>query len=133
MESVKINGEEYRISPLDLEDYGTIEAHLLSQMPNPVRIVGEAYQHLPPAVAKELLDRAYEDAKNGNAISAAAFQAWCDSPAGKLYCIWLSLKKARPVLTQTECNKLLTSLIASELDKIAEKVAQASGTDQRGN
>lgn len=130
---IRLAGKDYKMSPLTLRDFGTIEQHLLTKRPNILKEVAAACSDLPEDIAKQLMDRAYEDAKKGNTIPAAEVAEWVDSFDGMCFSIWLSLSKEHKDITQDEVMQLLSIMGPEELEQMKNMRDVASGVDELGN
>lgn len=134
---MELGGRTIMLSPLTLNDIGTVEQHLLAKRKNPLQIVAEAKQYLSDEDYKMLLSRAYEDARKDNKISPAELSAFMDSLEGVVYTIWLCSRKNHPELTLEWFNETINSMAQQggdeQIQEIIRRRDMASGLDEMGN
>jgi len=131
---VKIRGETLLIAPLTLRDIGTIKQHLLKRWTNPIELVMPSVKDLPEPLARELLFRAYDDAKKLEKVSDADVDAFTVSVEGLAFQLWLSLQHSYSgKYTLEDVEQLLDGLTPEEVSGLAAAMQQASGMDDLGN
>lgn len=131
---INFRGETIILPPLDLEDLGTIEQHLLRTRPDPLQRVQAVIKDLPENLARELVEKAYEDGKKLNTISAAEVGDYLDSINGLAFSVWLALQKRYgDKFSHKNVYNVLNQLTAEELEELRRARDQASGLDDRGN
>src|SRR5437764_1256488 len=64
-DELKVNDRTYKLTMLTVEELGELEAWAKSRLPDPIAIARELARDQPPEVVNHILDRAYEDVKNG--------------------------------------------------------------------
>lgn len=130
--AVTIGGTQYRLAPLRLVDYATIERHLLANRRDPLALVLANLAGLEEPLQRRLLELAYDDARRGARISHAELLEWLDTHAGKIYQLWLALRRAKPELTLTDVERMLGEASAAEEAELRPALEAAAG-DPWGN
>src|SRR3954452_14242685 len=118
--AIHFNGRDYRIHGLGAEDWGTVEAHLLSQRPNPWAEAQQAAIDTMHAVRKRIkngeipkdeaddylaqaqnvIDKSMEfaraDARKTNIVSPQEVIEYLSTAEGTAFCFWIAFEKSYP-------------------------------------
>lgn len=133
---VQLGGTSYEIGALTLEDYATMEQHLLADRPSPVDNLKDVIAATTGAnkESKEiLLKLAYGDLKKGHKVPADDLQEWMSTPEGGVFATWLAMKQKKPDLTLDFVKKLFNEITPGEVKNLLEAQQQAAGIDEAGN
>jgi len=130
--AVMIGGESYRLARLRLIDYAEIERHLLASRPDPLALVLATLTGLEEGLQRHLLERAYDDARRGPRVAHADLLDWCDTHAGQVFRVWLSLRRNEPSFTLAETERLLARATPEEEAQLRRALDEVAG-DPRGN
>ena len=130
---ITIQGKDYILSPLTIRHFGMVEQQILSNRPNPLKMVAEAAADLPEELAAEMMKQAYNDAKKSNTVSANEVTEWLETFEGMCYAFFLMLKKEQPEMTHEEVYDLMSDMTPQEMAQLQEDQSQVSGLDEAGN
>jgi hypothetical protein len=134
-EAGKPREETYEMSPLDLDDYGLIENHILAQRPTPDGTLRPLLAGLDGEQQKMLLEIAYADLKKGyNKVSRREVGDWVDTTEGIIFTFWLCLRKKQPAIdSRDKAAAIYARLTREAQSEVMRKRELASGTDLLGN
>lgn len=131
---VKFRGETVLIAPLTIRDIGSIKQHLLTKWVNPIDVVLPAVKELPEALAREMLTRAYDDARRMEKVSDEDTDRFMASIEGVAYQLWLSLRhNYGDKYSLEDIWDGLDEMSPEDLAAMQAAASQASGMDELGN
>lgn len=131
---VKFKGETVLVAPLTIRDLGTIKQYLLKDWVNPIELVLPVVKDLPEALAREMLFKAYDDARKAEKISDVEVDAFMNTIKGVAYQLWLSLRhNYQDKYSLEDVLKGLDDMTQDDLEAMLAAMKQASGTDDLGN
>lgn len=130
--AITIGGGNYRLARLRLVDYAEIERHLLASRPDPLALVLANLAKLEEPLQRHLLERAYDDARRGPRVAREDLLDWFDTHAGKVFRVWLSLRRYEPDLTLPDAERLLSRATLEEELQLRWALEEVAG-DPRGN
>lgn len=113
---MKLAGIEFTVAPLELREWGELQAWFKDNVPSPLASVAKGVELLPDAERKEILSGAMERQLRWpprvateewfNAISAAT--------GGDAMFLWVVLRKHHPEITIEQANRLSERASAEE-------------------
>lgn len=131
---VEFRGETVLLAPLTIRDIGTIKQHLLKQWVNPIELILPAVKELPEALAREMLFRAYDDARKLDKVSDEDTDDFMLSIEGVAYQLWLSLRhNYQDKYSLEDVWDGLDQMSPEDLKAMRADIAQASAMDELGN
>ncbi|MHC4406551.1 MAG: hypothetical protein ACYTG0_43555 [Planctomycetota bacterium] len=131
---VNFKGETVLVAPLTIRDLGTIKQHLLKGWVNPIGLVLPVVKDLPESLAREMLTRAYDDARNPEKVSDADVDQFMSSIEGVAYQLWLSLRhNYQDKYSLEDVWDGLDGMSPEDLEAMRAAASQASGMDDLGN
>lgn len=122
--TVTILDRTYRLAPLRLRDWGEIERRILAGRPDPLDLVLSKLDGLAEHLQRELLSRAYDDARRGRRVSASELHDWLSTPEGHVVQFWLSVRQHQPDVSLDDAEQLLLAAgsdAQAELNRAAEE------------
>jgi len=129
---VAIDGRSYRLAPLRIRHLGEMERHLLAGRPDPLELVAKRLPELPEAAQRVLLERAYDQLRQGPRVSWQELRDWMQSPAGRIYQFWLAVREYEPELTLEQAEELICRAGTNALQAI-ERASSELQEDPLGN
>ncbi len=126
----------YTLAPIDLDDLGFVEQHLLALRQHPEKILEKMLPSLKTAAQQEMcinivfrrLERGY------NKVSNADIAEYVDTPDGLVMTFWLMVRKNHPEVDSVEAaKKLFDKLSREEVKDFTRRRDLASGTGLLGN
>jgi DNA-binding transcriptional ArsR family regulator len=125
------------LSPLTVDDWATVEQHLLEGRPSPVQAVMPDVRALREQGLNEEADRlfkmAYRDTQKWarkQKVAPDEVAEYVDTLDGTRFMIWLALRKNHPDVTRETADELVRAVNEEEMRK---KLAKVSATDAAGN
>ena len=130
----KFAGETRLFARLSITDIGAIEEHLKTIMPDPLELAVKAASGLPESIAKDLVRRAYDDAKKGKQIGDEEISDFVGTIKGICFCAFLSLNKANPGrYSLEEVEALAGNCTEEELANLKKIIERTMDEDPEGN
>jgi hypothetical protein len=125
------------LSPLALEDWATVEAHLLEGRPSPIQAampdVLALREHGLQEEADRVLKMAYKDTQKWarkQKVSPDEVAEYMDTIDGVRFMVWLSLRKSHPEVTRAVADEVVR--VRTE-EAMRRTLAKVSATDAAGN
>lgn len=125
--TVSIRGRRLTISPLTLDMWGEVERRIVEKQPNPLAMVAKVAADLPEGLARELLGRAYDDARAGTRSTPEAEAAFLRSREGLALLLWVSTRVAEPSLTEEEVRELVWGCTPDDLERLSQSLDAMEG------
>jgi len=119
-EEIRLNGQTYTLTPLQVSDYGLIAKHIKSERGDPIEIARRLAESATPEERKMLFDKAFETAYRARHVTAEELDEWINTPAGFAYCLWLMLRPKHPDVGLEQAAELLVALGEQEMARIWE-------------
>ena len=130
---ITLDDKRYHITPLELDDIGLIEGMILKDRPNPISVVAECKDELPEDVWRELLNRAYTDARLVARATQEEFNDFTSSRNGQTYMLWLCIKHKHRDVTFEEIRDGINKVNDVEFKRLQRAIAIGTGMDELGN
>ncbi len=160
--TVDMGGTQVSFYPLGLAEWKEMELSLLHRRrQRHIQSVWEATEMLPDDLRKEMAVTAVEEAKqfdlapvdievvkktdgivdldsNGDQVKTViqmdAVNAWVEQTyEGKMFAVWLSIRRGRPDITEQEVSDLLMSGGTDGMTSAFDAMLSASGMEDQGN
>jgi len=119
--SLTVDGREWRFSVLRLSDHAMAAAEMARLAKQPRQALVDLAHDLDEGDRTELIRLAWQDERTPGSVSMEDVLEWYETPAGKLYCWWLKLRRQHPELTLDEVDALTA--------RVAEVQALGNATD----
>lgn len=131
---VFFDGHTVVLMPLTLNDFATVEQHLLAKRENPVEKVKPLLAGLDIEVQKHLLDLAYADLKSSTTIPFEELSGFLSSVEGTAFSLWLCFNRSNPgKWTLERIREILGEMTEEQLSRLMMARDQAAGIDDLGN
>jgi hypothetical protein len=121
-------GTTYEVPPFDFEaDVIDLEAYYKAHRKQPVDAlndVAEQLQSAKPFVREALMDRAYATINQGpklQGVTQAELGLWLDTLDGKVYSLFISLRKKYPDMTMEKTRYIVGKVGKAEIEKLIDK------------
>jgi hypothetical protein len=108
-----VNGQEYLIHPLTLDDLGQLQSWIDSQFPDPFQVIGKAIANGNYTVTQQqyLFSQALErSTRSKNLIGTPEADRLLQTVEGMKRLLCLSIRKGRPEFTEEEAGVLYRAL-----------------------
>lgn len=118
---VVIDGETYMVHPLDMKDWGAIEAWLNAQFGNPFEAVKDAIAMGGFTIAQQqyMMDKAIEKSMRPKCrIGSAEADAILTSMAGYAQVLYHCIRKGRPDFTEADAMELAAKLATVDMAQV---------------
>lgn len=122
-----VEGHEYRLGTLTLADWGEIEAYLLRDRPDPREVVKLMLEGLSVEMQRELLGKAYEDARLGPHLRTGELDDWLRTIEGSQMKFWFALCKFHPAIQRDEAMALHDIYEVQKNEHLMQLMAEIEG------
>lgn len=133
--TIKWQGDTYRLAPLTLRDFGTIEHELLKRKrEQKLGITLALHGKIPDELFVQQLDKTREESEKLS-VSDLDVQGWMDADReGVAFTLWLSLEKnyAGKFKLEEMTDVLVAQVSEEELMKLIAARDQVNGLDDAG-
>ena len=123
-----VEGHEYRLGVLTVADWGEIEAYLLRDRPDPRVVVKPMLDGLSVEMQREMLGKAYEDARLGPHLRMGELDEWLQTVEGAQMKFWFALRKFHPAIQRDEAMVLHDIYESHRHDHLMHMLAEMEGT-----
>lgn len=132
-QTVEIGGKSYKLRPLTVGVYASMEAYLVSIRPDPLAIASEAVKRLPANQHDALWRAAIATAVANRNISSEQIAEFENSVDGLAWKLWQCLKQDHPEINSTEAARTLLIQAGEEhFVRLARAAEIASGEADLG-
>src|SRR4051794_27592650 len=107
--TLTVDGRDYRIHPLTLNDLGELQEWVNTQLPDPVEAIADSpgFKRLPPEAQKYAIRCAVELASKGKRrLGSPEATELINSTDGVCQLLFLTIKRGDPAFTQDDARKL---------------------------
>jgi hypothetical protein len=124
---VELEGRVYRLGSIARAcDWAEIQKRIIEGRPDPLELVRPRLAGLPEAMARQLLELAYEDLKRVRSVTSDEIVDWMHTARGTVYCLWMALRDHHPEIAldspllerlRNSADPALWAMLQSKLDE----------------
>ena len=131
---IHFDGVDLVLPALNIQDYGVVEQHILSNRINPIEAIKSHLNGLSPEAQNHLLSLAYDEFRNNTTVSLPELSSFLSSREGTALSLWLLLERAKPgKWTRARVKEILESMTDEDVTRLLLSRDQAAGVDDLGN
>jgi hypothetical protein len=129
-----IAGKEYRLRPLQLDDYAEMEARIVAARPDPFEVAAKSISKVPQPMQQAVWDAAMRDARTSRKATLDELVSWGCSEAGFAFTFWRCARKDHPeVETEAKAREILNQATPEELASVVVALKVGSGETELKN
>ena len=128
-------GETYLLSPLKLNDWGTIRNHLAALRKDPMDVVRDSIAKFTDPKHQEMLLKMALDqsTKHTPRVEWADVASFIEGNDGMAFTMWLMIRKNHPEFKLGDAERMVSTMSEDELKGFGQARDRASGLDELKN